>query len=400
METQPSLFNLEPPVREERDLLVVTRRDRPLTKAQRTFNRLAHEIEGLRRRLDEEVRRFDTALAFYGEQLHPRLQKQNALRKDIVRALIRFLAGDSFKTKRERKALRTILSEQLDEIIGYEGSLADGDLRDLFERLHGVDFAKAEQEELNIMRSVMEDMFDDLGLDVDLSDVGPGMSEEEFAKMTAEMAEQFQQQAAETQSAFQRPGRRKTKRQMEKELLQQQAEEVRKKSIATIYKQLARVLHPDLEQDAALRDRKVGLMQELTAAYRNHDLHTLLRMELAWIQREQGDLSRLADEKLAIYNQVLKEQVAALQQEIAELPFHPRYQPIAILDGPFEIHLHTSGPAEAAALDTVIVSFESSLTRLQTEDALDEVRGLVREFLAARQPRSSPGFRGPRETPF
>jgi hypothetical protein len=41
---------------------------------------------------------------------------------------IPFLADDSFKTKRQRKGLRTILSEQLNEIIGHEDSLADGDL--------------------------------------------------------------------------------------------------------------------------------------------------------------------------------------------------------------------------------------------------------------------------------
>src|SRR5262245_11747327 len=117
MATQASLFDLDPPARDQRHLVVVTRPDRPRTKAQRTLNRLTHEIEGLRRRLAEEVRRSDTALAFYGEHLHPRLRRQNALRKDIVRALIPFLADDSFKTKRQRKALRTILSEQLDEII-------------------------------------------------------------------------------------------------------------------------------------------------------------------------------------------------------------------------------------------------------------------------------------------
>jgi hypothetical protein len=35
------------------------------------------------------------------------------------------------------------------------------------------------------------------------------------------------------------------------------------------------------------------VMQELTAAYRNHDLHTLLRLELEWIRREEGDLDRI-----------------------------------------------------------------------------------------------------------
>jgi hypothetical protein len=62
------------------------------------------------------------------------------------------------------------------------------------------------------------------------------------------------------------------------------AEEFRKRSIAKLYKQLARVLHPDLEQDRGLQSEKVQLMQELTEAYRQNDLHTLLRLELQWIE--------------------------------------------------------------------------------------------------------------------
>jgi len=65
--------------------------------------------------------------------------------------------------------------------------------------------------------------------------------------------------------------------------------------------------HPDLEQDAERRRQKETVMQELTAAYRNHDLHTLLRLELEWIRREECDLDRMTEEKLAIYNSVFKE---------------------------------------------------------------------------------------------
>jgi hypothetical protein len=81
---------------------------------------------------------------------------------------------------------------------------------------------------------------------------------------------------------------------------------------------------------------------------------------------------------------VLKEQVQTLQQEIAELPYHPRYQPIAIQDGPFSLRIRTDGPAEARLLDEIIVSMESSLACLQTHGAIEQVRNLVQEFNAAK----------------
>ena len=128
-------------------------------------------------------------------------------------------------------------------------------------------------------------------------------------------------------------------------------------------------------------------MQELTAAYRNNDLHTLLRLELVWIQREEGDVARLTEEKLAIYNVVLKEQVVALERELSQLPCHPRYQPIVALNGPFGVLLETDGPAEARLLDKMIAAMEGTLTRMRTGDPLDEVRGVIREHRAARRNR-------------
>ena len=163
-----------------------------------------------------------------------------------------------------------------------------------------------------------------------------------------------------------------------------QAGQLRKKSIASVYKQLAKVLHPDLEPDAGRRERKVALMQELTSAYRNNDLHTLLRLELEWIEREEGDVERLTEEKLAIYNQMLKEQASSLDRELAGLPYHPRYQPITAPDGPFGIRLRTDGPAEAQRLDRTIASLEASIARMRTGEALDEVRDAIQSYLAAR----------------
>lgn len=221
-------------------------------------------------------------------------------------------------------------------------------------------------------------MFGEFGIEVDLSDLRPDMSVEEVAAKAAELAERIQQKAEEEKDAFRRPERCKTKRQLEKEERLRQTEQLRKKSIATVYKQLAKVLHPDLEMDAGIRQRKVALMQDLTTAYRNNDLHTLLRLELEWIQREGSDLERLTEEKLALYNEVLKEQVRELDQEVAELPYHPRYQPIAVPDGPFGIRLRTNGPAEARLLDQTIASMEASMARIRTGESLDEVRASSR----------------------
>jgi hypothetical protein len=383
-EKQTSLFEDESFRRPEMGgLVVISQPGRPLSKAQRAFNRLVTKVEELRARLDREIHRLDKVLAYYGKYIHPRLQRQTALRKELIRALVPFLDGNRLKGKSERKTLRMLIGEQINEIAGEEGTLTDKDLQVVFKQVHGVDFGQVEQEEMEEMRSVMEEMFGELGIGIDLSDLRPEMSDEELASKAAEMADRIQQKAEEEEGAFRPPGNRKTKRQLEKEERTRQAEQLRNKSIASVYKQLAKVLHPDLEPDAGRKQAKGTLMQELTAAYRNNDLHTLLRLELEWIHREEGDVERLTEEKLSIYNQVLKEQVFELERELAELPYHPRYQPIVVPAGPFGIRLRMEDPAEMRGLDGTIASMEASIARIRNSDPLDEVRDVIKAYRAS-----------------
>ncbi|MBC7867390.1 MAG: hypothetical protein H7X88_07640, partial [Gloeobacteraceae cyanobacterium ES-bin-316] len=53
-------------------------------------------------------------------------------------------------------------------------------------------------------------------------------------------------------------------------------DEVEKKSISELYKELAKMIHPDLEQDEAVRHSKEQLMKELTAAKEKEDVHAML----------------------------------------------------------------------------------------------------------------------------
>jgi hypothetical protein len=373
-------------------LLLVSQPGRKLTPAQREFNRLVAQVEDLRRKLERETRKLDEALAYYGKHIHPRVERIAALRKELVRAFASVLDNDRFKGKRDRKTLKEIIALHLDTIMGEGGAIDDEDLRTLFNRVNGVDLDALEQQELNGVRSAMESMFADLGIEMDLSDMRVNMSPEEMAAKAAQMAEQFRHKAEAAEAAFREPKRRKTKKQLLREERMRQAEEIRNKSIASIYKQLAKVLHPDLEQDAIIRDRKVVLMQQLTTAYHSGDLHTLLRLELEWIQREEGNLERLTDEKLAIYNQVLRDQVFELKQEIADLPYHPRYQPLLVEDGPFTLRPHQVGAADAQALDWDIHNLEEAVARMKTGDAVAEVRAAVKEFRAAGAAYRDPEF--------
>lgn len=341
---QGNLFSSTPdPQTAATSLRLVPSPGRSLTLAQRTFNRLVEQVEKLREKLERETRRLDASLKYHAEHLHPRLQRVSALRKDLIRGLAPFL-DDRKLSKSQREALRLLIAEQLELTALDGGAIDEDDLRRIFRKVHGVRFEDIARDEIDRARSEMESMLADLGVEVDLSDLSVDTTQEEVAARMARIAAQVRERARELPNEEERPRSRK---QRQREERARQAEEARKKSIATIYKQLARVLHPDLEPDPERRERKLAFMQELTAAYWSNDLHTLLRLELTWIELEERNVDRLTEAKLAIYNQVLREQVADLKDEIDNLKYDPRYEAIVVPDGPFGTRVMHDGRARA-----------------------------------------------------
>jgi hypothetical protein len=103
-----------------------------------------------------------------------------------------------------------MLTEQLGEGLGV--TELDDDLRALFETLHGISLEELEQDEMESARAEMEDMFAEMGLEVDLSGFHAGMSDEDVAAKAADMLDEVRRQAEAAQATVS-PGRRKTKRQ-------------------------------------------------------------------------------------------------------------------------------------------------------------------------------------------
>lgn len=365
----------------DRTLAVRATSARPLSRKEQAFNRLLAKVQALRSRLDEEKRRLDLALVFHAAEVRPRMQRATALRKDLVRTLTPFIDDRRLKAG-DRRVLATLVADQLDDILMHDEA-PDQELRELFEKLHGMAYAEAAQQEVEGVRSEMAAVFAELGLDVDVPDLRVGMSEEEIAATAAEMMDQLRRS---TEAHVQgRPEHRPSKREQRAEERRRRFEEMQKAGIATVYRRLAKALHPDLERDADLRTRKSTLMQEVTAAYARRDLHTLLRLELEWIDGEQADPARRGDETLSVYTELLKQQITELEAECVELPLHPRYQSLVAAGGPFGQLVVLDGPAEVRRLDLVIEGLGVALERMITGNAWQEVRGAIREYREAQR---------------
>ena len=358
----------------DRTLIIRPTAARPLNKHERAFNRALTKVQMLHLRLEEEKRRLDQALVFYGAEVRPRIERAVAFRAQLVRAIAPFLDDRRLKFG-DRTVLRAILVGQLDDILAHV-DLPDPDLQALFERLHGIAYAQAVQGNIDEVRAGMAAMFDDLGVDVNVPELRAGMSEEEMAVAAAQLADGMRR-IEEAQSGDEQD-RRKTKRELREEDRARRFAQVRKDSIGIVYRRLVKVLHPDLERDAAERQKKMRTMQEVTAAYARSDLHTLLRLELEWIDGAQADAARLSDERLHAYTEFLKEQAAEVEAECCALGFHPKYADLMV-DGPFGLPTLMDGPSEAARLDLVIEQVRIGIEQMASGQALREVRRAIQE---------------------
>src|SRR5215471_5649757 len=340
-----------PPIFAGASLVPTAAAVRPLTKAQETFRVLRAKVESLREAVDAEKQELDRTLSFYAEEVVPRIARQTALQKDLVRAVAPYVNKTFFPRKEERIEFREFTRQLLAEIANWERGLIDDDLREIYNAVHGVGYAKDEGKTIAAVKAALAQTLAEAGLDVDFGELESATSEAEFmARAEALIARARKMKEAEAEAAqCAEHGRHAT----EDEQLRAE-EEFRKRSIANIYKQLARVLHPDLERDTERQKYKVQLMQELTAAYRQNDLHTLLRLEMQWIENEGGDIDRLTEEKLGVYNAVLTDQVRGLENRLRGLMFHARYWPIMVFnDGPTRV---INGPDKIRELDGSIAA--------------------------------------------
>lgn len=355
---------------------------RPLSKGERAFNRAVARVQALRVGLDEERRRLDRALLFHATELRPRTEQAARLRADLVRHLAPFLDDRRLKPA-QRKNLRRILKEQLDDVLASVTS-PDADLLALFERLHGTGYAEAIQAQLEEARSGMAAIFEELGVNVEVPDLHPDMSDEDLAAAAAQLAEGMRQADEQEHRDEVASSPRKTKRAWREEERARRFEQLRKDNIGAIYKRLVKVLHPDLEPDPTEREKKSRVMQDITAAYRRGDLHALLRLELEWIEGAGLDAVRLGAEKLRAYTELLKQQASGLEAECDQLRFHPRYAPL-LVEGPFGAPMLIDGPREAAALDELIESLRIDVERLGSDEALTVVRETLRAYREVRE---------------
>lgn len=358
--------------------LIISKQEKQiLSKQQQAFNRLVKRIEKLRHELEDTNHILNDKLDFYVKHIYQFEQQLTSLQKEVVKLLYKFYNNKKLLSKKQKESLQQVIVTQLSNISAANAGEPDNELKEIFKAVEGISYEEAVKEDFENLKNEMSEMFEEFGYEMNIDDIHSNMTEEEIIKKMLEMQDEVKQQAeAKQQKNF---SSKKTKKQIEKEEKDKLLEEARNKNISSIYRQLAKAFHPDLEQNEELKLEKEQQMKELTAAYEKNDLHTLLKLEMAWIQKEENNPDKLGDEKLKIYNEVLKEQVQELEYEMQMLLEHPRYEALQKY-AMFPHQLKTVNmEREQQQTKAAIRDITESITRLKRheKEALAEVKAII-----------------------
>ena len=279
-----------------------------LSKEQKQFNQLVKKVDNLRRSLGiwhEFVPLYEQQLATKIRPLHVRVRERHM---EMARLLDRAIAGPALSKRQRTKAIDLLLW-QLSELLDDE---EDPALVGLYDKYSTVSFADHAQQGLDVMRSFASDV---LGVELDDDEIDTP------AELAAALDEAIRAQRSEQAESAARK-RRKSAQAVAQEAQRAQAADGASRAVREIYRKLASELHPDREPDAAERQRKTALMQQVNLAYAASDLLTLLGLQLSIEQIDASALTTLARDRLLHYNLVLKDQVLQLEQELEDIKIH------------------------------------------------------------------------------
>lgn len=140
-------------------------------------------------------------------------------------------------------------------------------------------------------------------------------------------------------------------------------------SVERLFRQLARTLHPDREQDEARKAEKHELMSECLLARQNKDINTLLTLYCEHIGDLPDDVSGNDHEELI---QALEEQLRQLQNQLRHARFgNPLLsQIIERYSSADENQSQERISRHADTLDTEISRLRTLLQRLETDEGL------------------------------
>lgn len=285
---------------------IINAKTQKLSKEQETFNRYVKRVEKKKVEIEKIKKQLELARVRLNSDIIP-------AEKTMFKAVFDFvLVLDNFSVQFElKKTDKSILSAQIQHFCQMLLQNIDEErqkVEEIFNRHSPQSLEERREEVMNAKKSMFKETF---GFDID--DMGEDDTETYFKRIQEEQEEKHR--------AYEST-RKKSAKQIAKEKEIALEEKMTAKDTRSIYTALVKELHPDLEQDEALRNEKTEAMKIITQAYENNDVVELLKMQFKYLQNTDEMLANLVDEQVKRLNKVLKEQIDQLEAEIIAMTWY------------------------------------------------------------------------------
>lgn len=296
-----------------------------LSSNKKKFQQLIKTVKDLQIQLEKRSSEIDLAIQIYFNEIKPNEAILATLLMDRIPIAYQFYKATKNLSKIDAEVFKNWIISECD----YAFSISDftkvpDEVNKIYKELTGGDYRDGITDEIELLQDRLRE---EMGIDIDLSDVNlQGSQEEIMRNIFFKMGETASANREKFTEAFSAKAKHKpkTKKQIEKEAKIAQVKEIQSKSLHTIYKQLARLLHPDLEQDPQKRVQKEELMKKVTHAYDKNDLYELLTIQNEWLNSSIEKMPLQSDDELKIYNAILRDQIDELKMHIDMLFMHPK----------------------------------------------------------------------------
>lgn len=286
-----------------------------LTAAQRNFNRLLARVDKLSAQIDATRAAADAHRPVYATSMGELQQQHAALIRRLADWLDQRLLARGLTPAQRRQVTELII--QLCEALAHDG---DETIQHLHDRHSGQDMAAKRDAEARVLKDELE-----AALGEPLGGVGDTADVETMLRAAMRQVEAQEREAEARQQARQAERQAHKARHGKTTPAARQATDAQA-LLRSLFRQLASALHPDRETDPLEHRRKSTLMTEANLAYARRDLGALLRLQLSVELADPLAIARMADEKAGALNQLLKEQITTLEQELATVQAHARQE--------------------------------------------------------------------------
>lgn len=324
MTKQAKLFQDPESANDDLSLTPVIKKGRTkLTTAQAEFNRLNKKISKLKAEITLIPEKERKILAFYQEHAKPLFDKETAMKYDYL-IYLDGIYNSGKLSKTDQKTIVELIVTEGEGVTDYMDEAQRSVITPLIhkyeELAYGMTHEELEQEAVNetllsltmmgfkptpaMKKAKTEEEFFKAFIDY---------MQKEMEKMATAEEKKQQKRAAKLEN---KSSQAKEKKMTKAEMNQKLQEEQTLKSMREIYLELVKELHPDREMDETLRALKEERMKQLTEAYKQKDLASLLMMQINWLQEESAKNPQAqTDDVLKRFNKLLRAQLDRLEEE-------------------------------------------------------------------------------------